>query len=492
MPPLVNDILVIILTIMVSLGIVPVLSGLYQYLLLPLSLFSTHLDNTDPYFPRISILIPAWNEGAVIGATIDRLIRLDYPSEALRVYVIDDASSDETPDIVIAKAKEYRDQVFHIRRVSGGEGKAHTLNYGLDALWKNSWTEAILIMDADVLYRPDSLKKMARHLADTSVGAVTAYIKEGSRAPNYVQRYITFEYITATGAARRAQNVLGFLVCLSGGAQLHSRQNLQQIGGKIFSNTLAEDTFTTFLSQLAGKKVLFDPHAVVMAEEPDSIVGLWKQRLRWSRGNVQISSVFRNLWLNPKEHKGLGSISMFFLWFSIFFMPAFQIMATTGLMTLYWLDAELAWQAFRGLWIISGVVYLVVTFCSFMVDLESAKKSWFEGIVFPGWVSLFIIAYSLWPGWLHGIVEFLNIEVGFITQTIVTLFLYSWLTLAMVVAFSSMYFEKSRRFGWLAPIVLSIGGYGPFLCAITFGSYVKEFQGAEMKWDKTEKTGKVD
>jgi hypothetical protein len=43
----------------------------------------------------------------------------------------------------------------------------------------------------------------------------------------------------------------------------------------------------------------------------------------------------------------------------------------------------------------------------------------------------------------------------------------------------------------LAPIALYIGGYGSFLCAVTFGSYMKELLGAEMKWDKTEKTGKV-
>ena len=41
--------------------------------------------------------------------------------------------------------------------------------------------QAVLIMDADVIYEPDSLRRMTRHLADPGVGAVTAYIKEGSR-----------------------------------------------------------------------------------------------------------------------------------------------------------------------------------------------------------------------------------------------------------------------------------------------------------------------
>ena len=230
----------------------PIASGLYQYVLAAFSQFSTHLEKCSQQYPRLAVVIPAWNEGAVIGATIERLMALDYPPDRLRVYVVDDASTDETPAIVIAQSKIYRDRVYHIRRVAGGEGKAHTLNYGLEALWRSDWTEAVLIMDADVIYTKDSVKKMVRHLADDSIGSVTAYIKEGSRNPNYVQRFVTFEYITATGGSRRAQNVLSFLACLSGGAQLHSRANLMAIGGQIFSHTLAEDTFTTFRTQLSG------------------------------------------------------------------------------------------------------------------------------------------------------------------------------------------------------------------------------------------------
>ncbi len=491
MPELIHHFLVVICTFFVFLGVTPVLAGLYQYLLLPFSAFATHLEDTKDYLPRVSILIPAWNEDAVIGTTIDRLIRLDYPPESLRIYVIDDASSDSTPEIVIEKSKEYPGQVYHIRRVSGGEGKAHTLNYGLDVLWKNSWSEAVLIMDADVLYRDDALRKMARHLSDPSVGAVTAYIKEGSRSPNYVQRYVSFEYITATGAARRAQNVLGFLICLSGGAQLHTRANLQEIGGKIFSDTLAEDTFTTFLSQLAGRRVLFEPNAIVMAEEPDSLLGLWKQRLRWARGNVQISGVFAKLWLNRDEHQGLGSFSMFLMWFSIFLMPVFQITASAGLITLYFLNEPWSWTAFEGLWIISGVVYLVVTICSFVVDKESADKCYLEGVLFPGLISLGVIAYSLWPPLIDVPVQYLGIELTGLPLTIFTLFLYSWLSLSMLVSFIAIKFEQSRYLGWLGPVFLYLGGYGAFLCAVTFSAYVKEMQGAEMKWDKTVKTGKV-
>ncbi len=479
-------------TAAVILAVLPVLTGLYQYVLVAFSMLATHLERVAPFLPRVSVLIPAWNEADVIEATIDRLVRLNYPKDRLRIYVIDDASTDETPHHVIRKSKQYLGRVFHIRRVAGGEGKAHTLNYGLEALWRNGWTEAVLIMDADVIYTPDSLMKMSRHLADPNVGAVTAYIKEGSRSPNYVQRYIGFEYITATGASRRAQNVLGFLACLSGGAQLHSRENLLAIGGKIFSNTLAEDTFTTFRTQLSGRKALFEPNAIVYAEEPDGLEGLWKQRVRWARGNVQITSVFRRLWFNQHAHNKMGSFSMGILWFSIFLMPVFQIAAALGLIALFFLDEAWSWQLFRGFWIVAGIVYLVVTFASYVVDWESGAKTWGEGILFPGLISLTIIAHSLVPGLFLPLDPFYPDLVSSEWWMVsLKLFLYSWLALGMLVSWLAKELERLGAPKWLPPAVITLSGYGPLLCAVTFGAYIKEMTGAQMKWDKTVKTGKV-
>ncbi len=483
--------LTVVCTLAVLAACLPVVTGLLQYLLVPLSMLATHLDKTGKRRPNVAILVPAWNEAAVIATTIDRLMALNYPRDRIRVYVVDDASTDETPRLVIAKSKEYPGRIVHLRRVAGGEGKAHTLNYGLDTLLADDWTEAVLVMDADVIYTPDSLDKMCRHLADPGVGAVTAYIKEGSAKPNYVQRYIGFEYITATGVSRRAQNVLGFLTCLSGGAQLHSRENLTAIGGQIFSHTLAEDTFTTFRTQLRGRRALFEANAIVYAEEPDGLVGLWKQRVRWGRGNVQVTRTFWNIWGRGGEGTGgLGSLSMAFLWFSLFLMPLFQIGASLGLITLYVLDPAWAWSLFRGLWITAGVVYVFVTFGSFVVDWESSRKSWLEGFMFPGVVSLAVIVYALFPFLLEPALALVRPPPGHWLGDVCVLFLYAWLSLSMVVAWAAKRIEQTR-WAKLAPILLYIGGYGAFLCAVTFASYVAELRGAEMKWDKTVKTGKV-
>src|SRR6266568_4935960 len=114
-----------------------------------------------------------------------------------------DSAHRRRPRPAQAKAAQYPGNVFHLRREKGGQGKAHTLNHGLA-----------------VIFEPDSLRKMARHLADPQVGAVTTY------------------------------------------------------------------TFTTFQTQLNGRRVVFEPHATVWAEEPGSIQrrrGRWRSR-RDARG----------------------------------------------------------------------------------------------------------------------------------------------------------------------------------------------------------------
>ena len=488
-------VVLVLFVVCVFLGALPLVMGAWQFLLVGVHGFRNHLSLSGDETPRTAVVVPAWNEAAVVGETIDRLAGMDYPPDALRVYVVDDASTDATPDVIQDRAARYPGRVFHVRRKKGGEGKAHTLNHGIGVILADDWCQALLIIDADVIFEDDALRKMTRHLADPKVGAVTAYIKEGTDRPNYVNRFVGFEYITAQAAARRSQNVLGVMACLAGGAQLHSRTNLEAIGGRIDTTSLAEDTFTTFETQLRGRKALFDPAATVWAEEPGALMALWKQRLRWGRGNLQVTIRYKRVWFRRWRAGPLGGISFGLQWFAILLMPVFLILGTISLIALYFLDRSLSLHAFRVLWIISGVTYVFVTAMSLAIDPYTAKRAWREGILFPGIVSLLIILAALIPQlfgeWIPSFLHDIGIATSAGLREGVILFAYVWLSLSMLVAYLAKRAEESTRARWLAAPLLYIAGYGPFLCAVTFASYVYEARGAEMRWDKTEKTGKV-
>ena len=483
-----------LLVALVLLGALPLLVASYQFLLVAVHFRRLHYARCAPYLPRVAVVIPAWNEAAVIGTSVDRLMRLDYPRDALRIVVVDDASTDATPEVAAAKAAAYPGNVVHLRRERGGEGKAATLNHGLAQVLADDWAQAILIIDADVIYEPASLRWMTRHLADPEVGSVTAYIKEGSRPGNYLTRFIGYEYIVASAAARRGQEVLGAIACLAGGAQLHSRENLEALGGQVDTGTLAEDTVTTFQTQLGGRRAIFEPNAVVWAEEPGAIGALWRQRLRWARGNLQVTRRFASVWFRPQPGSRLGSISFGLMWFCLL-LPAFMVCASASLVTLFFIDSHLAWVAFHVLWLVNVVTYVFITSFALLIDPQMARRTWKEALLFPGAVNVLILLAAILPGPLsllaHTLLSAAGVPVTAGLIQAVELFTYVWLAGCMGVAYLGKVAE-TRRLGWLTgPLFVYIGGYGPLLCAVTAAAYLKELRHAEANWEKTEKTGKV-
>jgi cellulose synthase/poly-beta-1,6-N-acetylglucosamine synthase-like glycosyltransferase len=382
--------------------------------------------------------------------------------------------------------------VLLLRRDKGGEGKAHTLNHGISEILKDDWMEALLIMDADVVYLPDSLRRMTRHLADPEVGAVSAYIREGSADRNYLTKFIAVEYVLSQPAVRRAQNVLGAQACLAGGAQLHTRENLIAIGGRIDTSSLAEDTITTFETQLTGRKVVFEPLAEVLAEEPRAVEGLWKQRLRWARGNVTVTSRYRKVWFRPSRTHHLGAWTFGITWFSLWLLPVIMIVSSIGLVGLLFLQSELATTAFRILWIGAALAYVFTLVLGSLTDGRTSRRSIGHIILFPGIVNTIVMLTALFPGlmlvWLPGL---FGATLSGTTLIVLTLAIYIWIPVSMAVAWLARKAEPTRAGRWLTPTLIYLAGYGSLLCAITFDSYVKELSHAEARWDKTEKVGRI-
>jgi glycosyltransferase involved in cell wall biosynthesis len=114
-------------------------------------------DRKLPGDPKVSIVVPACNEGADIEATLNHLLALEYDN--YEVIAVDDRSTDQTGAImekIAAAAKPGRLKVIHITDLPGGwMGKPHAM-WSASNLASGDW---LLFTDADVLFKPDSLRR---------------------------------------------------------------------------------------------------------------------------------------------------------------------------------------------------------------------------------------------------------------------------------------------------------------------------------------------
>src|ERR1700761_6527931 len=97
------DALAVVCLVFVLLGMVPTVATLAQFLLVGLHGIWNHYPKCADHTPRVAFILPAWNEADVLGGSIDSLMSIDYPADQWRVYVVDDASTDHTPELIREK-----------------------------------------------------------------------------------------------------------------------------------------------------------------------------------------------------------------------------------------------------------------------------------------------------------------------------------------------------------------------------------------------------
>ena len=157
-----------ILVAIVIAGAMPLIAGCYQFLLAGFNgFFGVWKREGVPGvpLPRVAVIVPAWNEAAVIGRTLDTLMALDYPRRPparvrrrRRQHRRDarTSSSARRPSTRAASSTCAANRAARARRTRSTTGCAR--------IRSEDWYEAILIIDADVIFTPRSLRKMARHL----------------------------------------------------------------------------------------------------------------------------------------------------------------------------------------------------------------------------------------------------------------------------------------------------------------------------------------
>lgn len=227
----------------------------------------------------VSVLIPCYNEGQNAEETVRHALELDYPN--FEVVAINDGSSDDTAAILDALVPQHPNlRVVHLAR---NQGKAKALEAG--ALLARH--EILLCIDGDALLDKHSAHWMVRHfMKNPDVAAVTGNPRIRNRS-TLLGRVQVGEFSSIVGMIKRAQRTFGSLFTVSGVITAFRKSALHQVG-YWSPDMLTEDIDITWKLQRAGWEVLFEPHALVWILMPETLSGLWKQRLRWATGGAQV------------------------------------------------------------------------------------------------------------------------------------------------------------------------------------------------------------
>lgn len=226
------------------------------YVLLVATLASLRRGKSTPQnialpkkLPSFSVVIPAHNEEKNIKHKLENTFSLRYPRDLLEVIVVDDGSTDETPEILDRLKEKYSPHLKVLRQKRGGKSAADDL--GL----KNSAGEIVVISDADTFLNPDALYYAVEDFADSSVGGVTCHVRstdeQGDTEVISLNQRIGF-YI------RKKENDLWSVPGMSGPFGAFRKKLISHFDPGVY----ACDMDIALLVQKSGHRVVYDERIV--------------------------------------------------------------------------------------------------------------------------------------------------------------------------------------------------------------------------------------
>jgi len=239
-------------------------------------------------YPFFSIIVPAHDEGEIIEQTVESLRHQDYP--AYEIIVVNDGSSDRTGPILDALvAKD--PTLLKVIHLTPNSGKAQALNVGI-TFSKGAF---LLTIDADCVLDPMVLRWMAWHLVRfPRVGAVTGNPRVWNRT-GLLGKIQVGEYSSIIGMIKRTQRILGKVLTVSGVIAAYRKSALLDCG--LFdADTVTEDIDITWKLQKKFWDVRYEPRALCWVLVPETLGGLWRQRVRWAQGGVEVIKKHLNVW----------------------------------------------------------------------------------------------------------------------------------------------------------------------------------------------------
>ena len=237
----------------------------YPLLISLLARYRPRPNHQEDIEPSVTLIVPAYNEEAVIAAKIENSLALDYPKDKLTILIAADGSDDQT--VAIAGRYPEVQVAFQPKR----SGKAAAVNRIMPAVS----SEIVLFSDANTLFAPGTLRAMVRHFADPAVGGVTGEKRVQGGGEGLYWRYES--YLKARDS--QVSSVMG----AAGEIFALRRQAFRPPE----EDSIIEDFVLSMRLVADGWRVIYEPEALAYEPPSPSLAADWDRRTRIAAGGFQ-------------------------------------------------------------------------------------------------------------------------------------------------------------------------------------------------------------
>ena len=252
--------------------------------------------------PALTVIIPAYNEGAMVELAVASAAQARYPAGRLEIIAVDDGSTDDTWHYLRRAALRFPGLVTTVR-LPHNQGKRAALAAG----FRRAKGEVVVTVDSDSVIERDTLLAAAGPFRDARIGAVAGKVMVHNRRAGLIPRMLHVRFVLSFDFLRSAQSMFRTVYCCPGALAAYRlsvvREVLPQWEAQRFLGvqcTYGEDRALTNFILGAGYDTVYQRSAVVHTVVPETYRQLCRMYLRWDRSYIREEMRFaRVVWRRP-------------------------------------------------------------------------------------------------------------------------------------------------------------------------------------------------
>lgn len=376
------------------LAIIFTLCYCYQffYVIVPL-IFRKKKNAAEVTDHRYAVLIAARNEEIVIGNLIESIHGQKYERSLITVFVVADNCTDNTAQIARSLGA-----VVYERFNKALVGKGYAMEYLLDRINDDyGWDsfDGYFVFDADNVLDENYILEMNKTFSQ-GYSIVTGYRNSKNYGDNWISAGYGLWFLRESQYLNRSRMGLGTSCSIGGTGFMFSREILKKHGGWKFF-LLTEDLEFTIKTVIDGERIGYCERAMLFDEQPTSFRQSWRQRLRWSKGFLQVVRHYgKDLFCGIFRHRGFACYDMLMAIFPAVVITLISIVVNVAFIIAGGLKGENEMIALLSILQTLANTYLLLFVLGAITTITEWKKihtSTARKILFTFTFPLFMITY---------------------------------------------------------------------------------------------------